>query len=276
MLRSVHLEAANLTSFKEFEHEGWELVAEKYHEYFEQLTTQTIPTLMEVLNPGAETIDVASGPGYVAAAAAKKGCSVTGVDFSKVMVERARKLFPQIKFVEGDAESLPFDDQSFDNFLMNFGLLHLEHPEKALSEAFRVLRKDGIAAFTVWAPPDRSAGFRCILTSIAEHGDSTVTLPQGPAFFRFSDKYEFLNQLTDVGFKDVKFRHINMTWKLPDGEALFNAFFQGTPRTGGTLRAQSAERLAAIKKSVLETSLQFEQSGSLEIPMVSLLALGKK
>lgn len=265
-----------MTSFKEFEHEGWELVAEKYHEYFEQLTTQTIPALMESLKPGADTVDVASGPGYVAAAAAEKGCKVTGVDFSEVMVERAKKLFPKIDFVEGDAENLPFKDKSFDNFLMNFGLLHLEHPEKALSEAFRVLRKGGTAAFTVWAPPDRSAGFRCILGSIAEHGDTTVSLPQGPAFFRFSDKYEFLNQLTDVGFTDVKFRHINMVWKLPDGEALFNAFFQGTPRTGGTLRAQSPASLAAIKQSVLETSLQFKQNDSLEIAMVSLLALGKK
>lgn len=265
-----------MTSFKEFEHDGWQLVADKYHEYFEQLTTQTIPALIENLKQGAEVIDVATGPGYVAAAAAKKGCHVTGVDFSDVMVKRASALSPEVKFEQGDAEKLSFADQSFDNYLMNFGLLHLEHPEAALSESFRVLRKDGTAAFTVWAPPDRSPGFRCILGSIAEHGDANVSLPQGPAFFRFSDKYEFLNQLEEVGFKDVKFRHIDMTWKLPDGEALFNAFFQGTPRTGGTLRAQSPASLAAIKNSLMESALQFNKSGSLEIPMVSLLAVARK
>jgi ubiquinone/menaquinone biosynthesis C-methylase UbiE len=265
-----------LTSFKEFEHQGWEMVADKYHEYFEQLTRQTIPALMDGLESGAEVIDVASGPGYVAAAAADKGCTVTGVDFSATMVERAKKLFPKIKFVEGDAEQLPVPDQSFDNYLMNFGLLHLENPEKALAESFRVLRPGGTAAFTVWAPPDRSAGFRCILGSIAEHGDAAVNLPQGPAFFRFSDKYEFLNQLTDVGFKDVRFRHIDMNWKLPDGEALFNAFFQGTPRTGGTLRAQSPESLTAIKNHLVENSIQFKNDANLNIPMVSLLALGRK
>jgi hypothetical protein len=63
---------------------------------------------------------------------------------------------------------------------------------------------------------------------------------------------------------------------LPDGEALFNAFFTGTPRTGGTLRAQPPEKLTAIKNGVLERSLQFKKDGSLEIPMVSLLALAKK
>ncbi len=101
-------------------------------------------------------------------------------------------------------------------------------------------------------------------------------MPQGPAFFRFSDKYEFLNRLTDAGFADVKFRHIDMIWKLPDGDALFNAFFQGTPRTGGTLRAQSPDKLTAIKNAILESSLQFKQGGSLEIPMVSLLAVARK
>ena len=265
-----------MTSFKEFEHEGWELVADKYHQYFEQLTRQTIPVLMENIKSGTKVIDVASGPGYVAEAAAEKGCTVTGVDFSAVMVERAKSLFPKINFVEGDAENLSFDDQSFDDYLMNFGLLHLEHPEKALAEAHRVLRKGGTAAFTVWAPPDRSAGFRCVLENISRYGDPSIALPQGPAFFRFSDKYEFLNRLNDAGFDDVKFRHIDMIWKLRDGDALFNAFFQGTPRTGGTLRAQSPEKLTAIRNAILEGSLRFKKGGTLEIPMVSLLALGRK
>ena len=95
-----------MTSFKEFEHEGWELVADKYHQYFEQLTRQTIPALMENIKSGTEVIDVASGPGYVAAAAAEKGCTVTGVDFSATMVKRAKRLFPKIKFVEGDLPAL--------------------------------------------------------------------------------------------------------------------------------------------------------------------------
>ncbi|MBS1954291.1 MAG: methyltransferase domain-containing protein [Cyanobacteria bacterium SZAS-4] len=265
-----------MTSFKEFEHEGWELVADKYHQYFEQLTRQTIPALMEEIESGAKVIDVASGPGYVAAAAAEKGGTVTGVDFSAVMVKRAQNSYPKITFVEGDAENLAFEEGSFDDYIMNFGILHLEHPEKALAEAHRVLRTGGSAAFTVWAPPDRSAGFRCVLENIQRHGDPSIVLPQGPAFFRFSDKYEFLNRLEDAGFKDVKFRHIDMIWKLSDGEAMFNAFFEGTPRTGGTLRAQSPEKLAAIKNAILESSLKFKQGGSLEIPMVSLLAVARK
>lgn len=265
-----------MTSFKEFEHEGWELVADKYHQYFEQLTRQTIPALMENIKSGTNVIDVASGPGYVAAAVEEKGCTVTGVDFSAVMVERAASTYPKIKFVEGDAEKLSFDDQYFDHYIMNFGLLHLEHPENALTEAHRLLRKGGTASFTVWAPPDRSAGFRCVLESISRYGDPSIVLPQGPAFFRFSDKYEFLNRLNDAGFEDVKFRHIDMLWKLPDGESLFNAFFQGTPRTGGTLRAQAPEKLTAIKNAILEGSLRFKQGGCLEIPMVSLLAVARK
>lgn len=268
-----------MASFKEFEHDGWQMVADKYHEYFEQLTRQTIPSLMEPIEKGNKVIDVACGPGYVADAIRQKGATAIGVDFSDAMVQRATKSFPEIKFVEGDAENLEhFEDSEFSHLTMNFGLLHLERPEKALSEAYRVIQKNGTAAFTVWAPPDRSAGFRCILDNINKFASDDVVLPQGPAFFRFSDKYEFQNRLIDAGFEEeqIHFKHIDMLWKLPDGEAFFNAFFQGTPRTGGTLRAQSKKTLKSIKNGVLESCKKFQTGNSLEIPMVSLLALGKK
>lgn len=100
--------------------------------------------------------DIGCGPGYVSAAAAERGAVLTGFDFSKRMLVPATKIFPQIRFREGDAQNLPFADGSLDQAVANFALLHLADLERAYAEACRVLRSGGKFGFTVWAPAEES------------------------------------------------------------------------------------------------------------------------
>jgi ubiquinone/menaquinone biosynthesis C-methylase UbiE len=267
-----------MQTFKQFEHSGWELVAGKYDEYFQSLTRQTIPSLMEGVGagPGIKLIDVACGPGYAAAEALDRGCAVTGVDFSATMVAKAAGTFPKIDFVEGDAENLSLENDSFDAYTMNFGILHLEQPERALEEAHRVLRTGGRAGLTAWSTVQRALGFACVLQAIQKHGDSSVQLPEGPPFFRFSEEAEFERCLKQAGFAHVEFRRIKMEWQLKDGNDLFDAFYLGSPRTGGLLRAQPIENLDCIKQAVNDASRQFMQNDLLHIPMEALLAVARK
>src|SRR5437867_7255050 len=127
--------------FRNFEHAGWEGIPDEYHQAFGNLTSQAIGPLLVAagLKSGMTFLDIASGPGYVAAAAAKRGATVTGVDFSAAMVAQAQRNYPDIEFREGDAEQLPFEDGVFEAAVMNFGILHLARPEQALLEACRVL-----------------------------------------------------------------------------------------------------------------------------------------
>ena len=66
----------------------------------------------EVLIALRASLDVASGPGYVAAVAAQRGTSVIGLDFSSTMVALASRNYPGIEFRQGEAEDLPFPDGS--------------------------------------------------------------------------------------------------------------------------------------------------------------------
>ena len=261
-------------SFKEFEHAGWQSVAEGYHDHFGSLTRQTIEPMLDAVSaPSGQTLlDIATGPGYVAQAARERGFKVTAIDFSGEMVERARQLYPGIEFQEGDAEALSFADKSFDRLTMNFGLLHLEKPEKALAEAFRVAKPGGKFALTVWSTPDKAVAFQRILDAVKAHGDSTVPIPVGPPFFRFSDHGEMEKSLKAAGFKSVEIAEIPMTWVLQREEDLFYAFFTGTPRTGGLLRAQEAEKLEKIKAAVADCARQYSKDGAIIIPMSSVLA----
>ena len=132
----------NSNAFYEFERAGWERVAGDYHRYFAALTTRFIDPLLDAggVRAGSRVLDVATGPGYVAAAAARRGAEVEGIDFAEAAVAVARQQHPAITFQTGSAEKLPFPDALFDAVVMNFGLLHVAQPELALAEAYRVLR----------------------------------------------------------------------------------------------------------------------------------------
>src|SRR5258706_15266041 len=94
--------------FSRLEHAGWERVAGKYEQAWASLTTQFVGPLLEAtgITPGMRVLDVACGPGYVAAAALSLGASPIGIDFSGEMIHNARKLNPEIQFFESDAQKL--------------------------------------------------------------------------------------------------------------------------------------------------------------------------
>src|SRR5207247_126235 len=143
---------------------AWREVAVPYAASFGSLTTQAIEPMLDALAVGEDTrlLDLACGPGWLSAAAVRRGAWVLGADLSPTMLAQARATYPHIEFKMVDAQSLPFNPE-FDAVAMNFGLLHVGRPEQVIAEAFRVLKAGGRFGFTVWAPPDRAKAFGIVL-----------------------------------------------------------------------------------------------------------------
>jgi len=101
-------------AFSAFERQGWEKLAQTYHSYYATLTSQSIDVLLVALDlqPGDRLLDVATGPGYLAASATARGANIVGIDFAVAMVDLARRLYPALEFRVENAEALPFADQS--------------------------------------------------------------------------------------------------------------------------------------------------------------------
>ena len=141
-------------AFREFEHAGWitDSVVVSYHRQLGEVTRSCIPDLLDAagLKAGDRVLDVACGAGYAAAAAHSRGANATGVDFSVAQIRLAEQSYPGIRFVEGDAEALPFTDGNFDVVLNAFGLHHFPNPDVATAEAFRVLKPGGTFAYASW------------------------------------------------------------------------------------------------------------------------------
>src|SRR3979409_289957 len=132
------LSESECRAFGEFEKRGWEKAADPYHHHFGVLTRQSSEALLDAAcaQAGSKVLDIATGPGYVAATAHQRGADAIGLDFSPKQVELARRVCPGVEFRQGDAKNLPFEAGRFDAVVMGFCLLHLPTAERAVAEAF--------------------------------------------------------------------------------------------------------------------------------------------
>jgi ubiquinone/menaquinone biosynthesis C-methylase UbiE len=108
------------------------------------------------LRAGERVLDVACGSGNVALSAGRRFCEASGIDFVPALIERARERAAAerlpVAFHEGDAEQLPFPDQSFDVVLSTFGCMFAPDQERAAAELLRVCRPGGRIGLANWTP----------------------------------------------------------------------------------------------------------------------------
>ncbi len=256
-----------------FEHAGWQRVADKYDSVWASLTRQFIPHLISAaqVSPGMSLLDVACGPGYVSAAVKRLGAVPTGIDFSERMIAIARGMFPDISFIQGDAQALPFPNASFDRVLSNFGLLHVSHPEMACAEACRVLKPKGRFGFSVWAGPEKNPGAKIVNDAIEAHADLDVGLPEGPPHYLFGESEECRKVLEQAGFdgNSVSYETHAVEWHLPTASYFFEAERDAGVRTAGLLARQSSEKLDKIRVAIENATQRYAKPNEFILPMTA-------
>jgi SAM-dependent methyltransferase len=197
-------------AFKANERRAWDLCAERYDRCATRAFAPFSEKLLTLarLRSGQRVLDVATGTGAVALAAAKlvgPGGHVVGVDLSPSMIALAREAatqvpLPNVEFVPMDAERLQFPARSFDAVLCALGLMLLPRPANALLEMYRVLKTSGTVAISVFG-----RGSKVALRALLEPFIPYMPPPdqRGPSIFGFGHTDVLAEAMKEAGFSEV-------------------------------------------------------------------------
>jgi len=260
-----------------FEHAGWQRAAARYNDTFAHATAPFVAPLLDAAGVSADkrVLDVACGPGHVAAAAVARGAVAQGLDFSAAMADLARTIYPDIIVAEGDAEDMPHAEGAFDAVVSNFGIHHVPRPEAALAECRRVLAPGGRVAFTVWATPAHNIAWALVFDAIARHGNRAAADAPSPGG-SLNQPEDCLRLLEAAGLVDRSAEIVRAQWPLPNAHALVAALSAGTVRMAALIAAQEPSALPAIIVAIEREAERFRRDDHLAIPVAAVLARGRR
>jgi len=167
--------------------------------------------------PGMKILDIAAGTGSSSRPLVDKGAEVTALDFSQGMIEQGRKQNKNIKFVQGDALKLPFEDNFFDVTTISFGLRNTSNTDKALKEALRVTKDGGRIVVAEFSHPVNPIfkkiylnylmrALPVIVKKISKNPDAYVYLAE--SIRAWPDQAELASIMRDSGFKSVAWQDL--------------------------------------------------------------------
>lgn len=211
------------------------------------------------LAAGSQVLDVACGNGNATLAAARRFCSVTGVDYVPALLSRGRdraaaERLP-IHFVEGDAERLPFADGSFDVVLSTFGVMFAANQARAASELLRVCRSSGKIALASWTPE----GFLgAMLRTVAKH----VPPPAGAPSPLFWGSEAGLESLFGSEVRVVHKARKEFVFRYRSPEHFLQIFRDYYGPTYTAFRALSGDKASALESDLLSLFTGGHRKGS--------------
>jgi SAM-dependent methyltransferase len=193
--------------------------------------------------PGSRLLDVGCGSGQLALMAAKDGLDVTGVDIASNSVERARARAQaeglRARFEEADAESLPFEDATFDVVASLIGAMFAPRPDLVAKELLRVCTPGGTIAMANWTPQGFVGQmFKTVSKFIAPSGMPSPVLWGDEATVR---------ERLGVGLSDLQLvrRQYPFRYPFPPSEVVevFRLYYGPTNQAFASLDASGSERL---------------------------------
>ena len=167
--------------------------------------------------PGLKILDIAAGTGSSTRPLVDAGADVIALDFSTGMIEIGRKRHKDIKFVQGDALNLPFEENFFDVTTISFGLRNTSNIDSALKDSLRVTKSGGKIVIAEFSHPSNSI-FRFIYLNylmraipiiskkISKNPDAYVYLAE--SIRAWPNQEGLASKMRDAGWKSVAWQDL--------------------------------------------------------------------
>ena len=198
---------------------------------------------------GMDVLDVACGSGNAALPTARAGARVTALDLVPSLLDAGRRKAKaagvEIEWVEGDAEELPFEDDSFDRVFSTFGHMFAPRHRRTADEMLRVCRPGSVIAICCWTP-EGSAG--ALLRAGAPYQPPPPEYASPPILWGTEDHVREMFGAAATGF-DFQRHTTTIEWDSPEG---FLDFFADRFGPLVTARGMLGERWEEMRRDVLQ------------------------
>jgi ubiquinone/menaquinone biosynthesis C-methylase UbiE len=226
-------------------------------------------------------LDLASGAGEPAlslAQAVGPGGHVSATDVSPGMVATIAEMVRQqglknLTCQQADAEALPFAGQTFDVVTSRLGTT--PHPDRALQEAYRVLKRGGRIALVVWGAREEQGFITSTIALLAKYVPMPPSQPGSPDPFGFATPGSLSALMKRVGFREVQeeTRRVTMSWTgSPELFLEFGAAI--APEFGARLAELSADQREQLFREQVGALRRYDDGRQLNMPAAIVMASG--
>ncbi|GAA2622470.1 hypothetical protein GCM10010411_68150 [Actinomadura fulvescens] len=256
----------------------WAGRAPAYERGFARLTSYTVGPLLDAAGVGAgvRVLDVGTGPGIVAAGAARREAVVSAIDADPGMAETARRNVPGVDVRVAVLPEVPFEDETFDAVVGNFVINHVGEPEVALKELRRVLRVGGRLALTCWRMP--GSGALAVVRDAMEVAEVPWPddIPVTP-FMEYGEPEAFKELVAGAGFADAVVDEVSWEHVADPEEWWETGALARVGSNGVIISRQAPEVVARVKAAYDEIMARYAVGeGKVSLPAFALLAHGSR
>jgi 2-polyprenyl-3-methyl-5-hydroxy-6-metoxy-1,4-benzoquinol methylase len=266
-----------VSNLKSAMRDAWNTPGVGYQEMAEGFTP-AVEHLLDFagIKPGMSILDVATGSGVAAIAAARRGATVTAIDFAPDLLEHARQIAADagvsVNFLHGDAEDLDFPDSSFDAVISTFGCMFAPRPDAVAYEMCRVLKPGGLLALATWKPEGPNY---CLMNITAPYLPPRVQEIPSPLNW---GRREHVAGLLSAYVADIRFDDGDAAWIVESPvEALDMLFRRCLGPTVYTYRKFDHQNKMAVRADAMALMRENQQpDGSVHLSRHYLLIAARK
>jgi len=251
--------------------------AQAYEDLFvPALFGQWAPHLVDCarVRDGQSVLDVACGTGVVARAARDlvgPGGRVVGVDLNSAMLEVAREERPDLEWVHGDAEDLPFEDAEFDVALCQSALFFAD-PGRAVAEMVRVVVPGGVVALQTYAPLAEQPAYGPFVELVAGHAGPEARVLLG-TYWSQGALDDLLELASAAGLSLVESRSSLGEAVFPSAAAVADTEIKATP-LAERITPETYARIVGDTEELLGGYA--DESGLVRVPIRATLLAARK